>query len=168
MVLNPNSVRFLIRHEGGSCQEVANEVATRLKLPPVNPASFVLPQDIMVDSGAVMSFFGLRNRTDVDLLFQGNVRKSTLGNHRGIQVEAHLFEGNRGAATGRAWGAEHLSNNCTAEDLFADPQYYGYCHGIKYVSLKQLIRYKERRGEPNKDDKDVDSIKQFIAGTITV
>ena len=166
MVLNPNSVMFLNRHVGDNCREVASEVATRLEVPPVNPASFVLPQDIMVDSGAVMSFFGLRKRTDVDLLFQGNVTVSVLGDQRGIHVEEHAFEHNRRVATGRPWGAEHLAE-CTVDDLFTDPQYYGYCHGIKYVSLTQLIRYKQRRGEPNKDDIDVSSLKRFIVGAVT-
>ena len=160
MVLNPNSVVFLNRHDGDNCREVAKEVATRLHLTAVNPESFVLPQDLMVDSGAVMSFFGLRKRTDVDLLFQVDVDESILGNRHGILVEAHAFEHNVQNA-GRAWGTEHLVD-CTAQDLFADPRYYGYCHGMKYVSLEQLIRYKQRRGEPNKDDEDVSKMKRFV------
>lgn len=46
--------------------------------------------------------------------------------------------------------------------MFTDPQNYGYCHGIKFVSLQQLARYKTRRGEPNKDNKDVAQIKTFL------
>ena len=42
MVLNPNSMMFLNRHEGGSCQEEASNLARRLNLSPVNPESFVL------------------------------------------------------------------------------------------------------------------------------
>lgn len=163
MVLNPNSVLFLNRHHDDNCQKVASEVAVRLHLTAVNPESFLLPQDLMVDSGAVMSFFGLRKRTDVDLLFQGDVEASILGKRNGILVEAHAFEHSQ-YSSARAWGAEHLLD-CTVHDLFADPRYYGYCHGMKYVSLEQLIRYKQRRGEVTKDNEDVLKMQRFIAGT---
>ena len=161
MTLNSNSVLFLNRHDGTSCHEVACELATRMRMSAVNPASYVLPQTIMVDSGAVMSFFGLRKLTDVDLLFQGDLDESLLGAERGIFVDAHSFEYNRRVPTERAWGAEHLSN-CSARDLFSDPKYYGYCHGLKYISLQQLVRYKQLRAEPNKDREDVRSIKMFF------
>ena len=169
MVLNPNSMMFLNRHEGGSCQEEASNLARRLNLSPVNPESFVLPQDIMVDTGAVSSFFGLRNRTDVDLLYQGKLNKSLLGESRGISVEAHPFQTFRCVATERAptKDLEHLSR-CTVDDFFTDPQYYGYCCGIKFVSLEYLIRFKQWRGVPNKDYKDVESMSRFVAGTASM
>ena len=155
MVLNPNSVLFLNHHEGEHCQEVAKEVAVRLHLTAVIPESFVLPQDLMVDSRAVMSFFGLRKqqRTDVDLLFQGDIDESILGQRHGMLVEAHAFH------------SHHLLHNA-GRDLFVDPRYYGYCHGIKYVSLEQLIRYKQQRGVPNKDDEDVSHIQRFLGSRV--
>jgi len=33
------------------------------------------------------------------------------------------------------------------EELFLDPENYGYCHGMKYVSLVHLMHYKLRRSE---------------------
>ena len=48
----------------------------------------MLPQTIMVDSGAVMALFGLRPRTDVDLLFYSETRAEILGERNGILIEA--------------------------------------------------------------------------------
>ena len=76
-------------------------------------------------------------------------------------MDAHTFEHNRRVPTERAWGAEHLVN-ISNEDLFVDPEYYGYCYGLKCVSLEQLIHYKQRRRVPNKDNKDVESIRLFL------
>ena len=172
MVLNPNSRQFLDRHHGEDCRKVANNIARRLRLPAANPDIFVLPQDIMVDSGAAMSFFDIRPHTDVDILFQGAVLEAILGEKDGIILKAHTFQQNRRGISflcdlfpvfcERPWGAEHISSNTTVDDLFTDPVFYGYCHGVKFVSVRELIRYKLRRGERNKDDKDVSLMKDFL------
>ena len=161
MTLNDNSVMFLNKHVGESCLEVATELSTRYKLKPFVGTSWQFPSDLMIDSGAVMSFFGLRKRTDIDILFQNKIDKTLLGWKNNILIEAHAFDNNK-LGNGRAWGQEHITPTRSVNDLFTDPQNYGYCHGIKFVSLHQLVRYKTLRGEPNKDDKDVAQIKTFL------
>jgi len=99
-------------------REATSEVDTWPNLPPVSPASFVLPRDIMVDSRAVVMSFFSRLRT-----------QSILEDQRGILLEVHSFVHNQRVATARSWGAEHLLG-CSVEDLFVDPDYYGYCHGL--------------------------------------
>ena len=165
MVLNPNSRMYLNKHEGGGCSVVANEIAARLNVEPVMPSMFLLPQTIMVDSGAVMSFFGLRPRTDVDVLFLGDVNHNVLGNRNGMSIEPHTFATtNRGPGGWkwgqRDWGAEHL-NGMNAIDLFYNPSNYGFCHGLRFVSLSQLARYKTSRGEKGKDERDVILIRKL-------
>jgi len=160
-VLNKNSV--LLMNSGGKddCLHVAAEIARRLALKSVNPGVFLLPDDIMVDSGAVMSFFGLRERTDVDVLFQGVIDPKILGNKHGMNIQVHEFEHNRLKNNGRAWGAEHLMG-LSVDELFTNPQYYGFCYGLKYVSLQQLMLYKAKRGEVGKDEIDVQKIQNFL------
>lgn len=55
--------------------------------------------------------------------------QSILEDQRGILVEVHSFVHNQRVATERSWGAEYLLG-CSVEDLFVDPDYYGYCHGM--------------------------------------
>ena len=167
-VLNPNSRMYLDTHNGSACSVVAQEIAVRFALTPVKPSLYMLPQTIMVDSGAVMAYFGLRPRTDVDVLFAGAADSSILGKRNGISVEPHTFAttdlGTNVWAWGRRhWGQEHFVGPCKdAADLFNDPSNYGYCHGLKFVSLPQLARYKTKRGEPGKDDRDVALIQTVL------
>jgi antitoxin (DNA-binding transcriptional repressor) of toxin-antitoxin stability system len=164
MTLNPNSVYFLNNHIGNSCEDVSKELANRVEKKAINPGSFVHSQDIMIDSGGVMSYFGLRPRTDIDILFVSAIDETYLGNGNGIHIEAHAFESNKRKSE-RAWGQPHITAPGlinSAIDLFADPENYGYCFGMKYVSLKQLVRYKASRNEPNKDQRDVGLIQDFL------
>ena len=161
MTLNDNSIMFLNRHDGKNCKDVAYELASRFGLKPAVGTFFQFPSGIMIDSGAVMSFFGMRKRTDIDILFQNKIDKTVLGWKNNILIEPHAFNSNK-IGNGRAWGQEHISPTRSVNDLFTTPENYGYCHGIKFVSLQQLARYKTRRGEPNKDDKDVAQIQNFL------
>jgi len=161
MTLNDNSIMFLNRHGGKNCKDVAYELASRFGLKPAVGTFFQFPSGIMIDSGAVMSFFGMRKRTDIDILFQNKIDKTVLGWENNILIEAHAFNSNK-IGNGRAWGEEHISPSRSVNDLFTNPKNYGYCHGVKFVSLQQLVRYKTRRAEPNKDDKDVAQIKNFL------
>ncbi len=170
MVLNLNSVMYLNKHEGSGCSIVSNEIATRLNLEPLMPSLYSLPLTIMIDSGAVMSFFGLRPRTDVDVLFWGEAIHQVLGLRNRMSVEPHTFTTtNRGSGKWkwgkRNWGNEHLEGLSVAE-LFYNPSNYGYCHGLKFVSLSQLVRYKTNRGERGKDDRDVALIVNFMSHVV--
>ena len=145
MVLNPNSVMFLNHHHGNSCRTVSTEIGRRLNLSEVNKDIYDIPQNIMVDSGAVMAFFGIRQADDVDLLIQGPVDKSILGQRNGMSLSRHTDR--------------------SMDNLFLDPANHGYCHGIKFLSLQQLMLYKKRRGARNKDDVDVAKILSFLKST---
>jgi len=147
MILNPNSVMFMNHHQGESCRRVAREIGRRLKLQEVNNDTYMLPQTMMIDSGAAMSFFGIRKTNDVDILFHGPINHSILGEHNGFHLSAHKFQSNRARSD---------------YDLFLDPANFGYCHGMKFVSIQQLILYKRRRGVKNKDEIDVASMFKFL------
>ena len=164
MILNPNSVEFLNYGKNGrDCQLIAEEIASRLGISMVNtlPGIYIGREDFMIDSGTVLNLFNLRNRTDVDILFLKEIEKSILGSRQGVNIEAHEFKENA-ISYGRAWGEDHFSQIIkTKWDLFYDPRTHGYCYGIKFVSLKQLIEYKMKRAEV-KDKKDVSLMEGLI------
>ncbi|XP_053394329.1 uncharacterized protein LOC123523536 [Mercenaria mercenaria] len=170
MILNPNSIQFMNYAKNASdCKVIAKEVASRSSIASIKtlPGICMGRDDVMIDSGTVLGFFGLRKRTDVDLLFLHEVDKALLGNGHGISIQAHAFK-NNSISKGRAWGEDHFTDNGATDkwDLFYNPKNYGYCYGIKFVSLKQLVRYKMKRNEPKKDSFDVELINKFLE-TIT-
>jgi hypothetical protein len=144
MTLNDNSIMFLNRHDGKNCKDVAYELASRLGLKPTVGTFFQFPSDIMIESGAVMSFFGLRKRTDIDVISEHGVDTSLLGWKGKILVEEHKIK-IHGPIHGRP-----------STELLSNPSYFGYCHGLKFVSLEQLRRYKLKRGEVNKASREKD------------
>ena len=157
MILNPNSIEFLNYGKNGrDCQLIAEEIASRLGVSSVStlPGIYIGREDFMIDSGSVLNLFDLRRRTDVDILFLNEIDESILGNYHGVNIQVHAFKENA-ISPGRAWGEDHFNQIVTTKwDLFYDPSNYGFCYGIKFVSLKQLIRYKMKRAE-EKDKKDV-------------
>ena len=167
MILNPSSIEFLnYAHNARDCKLIAKEIAARVSATPIKtlPKTFIGRNDVMVDSGTVLGFFDLRKRTDVDLLFLGKIDKSILGNRHGLNVQAHAFKYNS-ISRERPWGQEHFGFKGTQNqyDLFYDTENYGYCYGIKFVSLRQLVRYKTKRNEPNKDKYDVDLVQGLLS-----
>ena len=165
MILNPNSVQFLNYGQNGlDCLGIATELAKRSSLEPVTtlPGLYIGREDLMIDSGSVMHLFNLRNRTDVDILFLHDVDKRVLGNKNGFYIEAHAFKANK-IGPGRPWGEDHFGETVKSKwDLFYDARNFGFCYGIKFVSLNQLIKYKLIRNEPQKDKRDINLIKDFF------
>ena len=165
MVLNPNSIQFLNYGENGiDCLGIAKELAARSSMEPVPtlPGIYLGREDLMFDSGSVMHVFNLRKRTDVDILFLHDIDTRTLGDRNGFNIEAHAFKENT-VDQGRPWGEDHFSGNVKSKwDLFYDGNNFGFCYGIRFVSLEQLIRYKSKRNEPVKDKNDIGLIAEFL------
>ena len=152
MVLNQNSLLYLNYHANDRCQEVSREIGSRLGH---NTPNLIHMQELMVESGTVMSYFGLRDSNDVDVILWESLLKiddldSIFGSKNGMVIEKH-----EGSIHYNFHGLEKV-------DLFSDPKTHGYCHGLKFVSLQQLIYYKTNRGFGDKDKKDVQKIKSFL------
>ena len=165
MILNPNSVHLLNYGENGlECLGIAKELAKRSSLEPVStlPGLYIGREDLMIDSGLVMHLFNLRKSTDIDVLFLRDIDKRILGNKNGFNIEAHAFKENV-IAPGRPWGEDHFSETVkTKWDLFYDMKNYGVCYGMKFVSLEQLVRYKLKRNELQKDQHDVNLVLELL------
>lgn len=167
MILNPNSVHFLnFAKNGHKCQSIAKELALRSSLEAVTtlPEMYVGRDDVMVDSGSVLNLFNLREATDVDILFLNAIDEAILGkrNSSDVYMEAHAFKSNA-ISLQRPWGEDHLNERVkTKWNLFYDPDNYGFCYGLKFVSLQELVEYKLKRNEPNKDERDVTLISNLL------
>ena len=164
MILNNSSLQLINNGKHtDKCLDVVTEISKNSFLTPINtlPSLYQSRQDIMLDSGIVLDFYGIRKGTDVDILFLYNVDNTIIGNYNGVQYEAHAFASNVVGDT-RPWGEDHLSSNVTKWDLFYNPGNYGYCYGIKFVSLSQISRYKSKRKEPTKDEYDIKLIQSFM------
>lgn len=171
MILNNNSLHLINYGKNtNKCRHISSEISKHSLLSETTlPGLYEPLEDIMLDSGLVLDFYGIRKGTDVDILFLYNINHAVIGHLNGIFYDAHEFASDVTGNT-RPWGEDHLSKNVTRWDLFYDPRNYGYCYGIKFVSLKEVIRYKSKRNEPNKDVIDIKLIKSFlgkIAGRVT-
>jgi len=51
MFLNDNSVQYMNKNVNAACEEVSVEVGKQLKLSPVNESLYLLPQNLMLDTG---------------------------------------------------------------------------------------------------------------------
>ena len=164
MILNNSSLQLINNGKHtDKCLDIVTEISKNSFLTPINtlPSLYQSRQDIMLDSGIVLDFYGIRKGTDVDILFLYNVDNTIIGKYNGVQYEAHAFASNVVGDT-RPWGEDHLSSNVTKWDLFYNPGNYGYCYGIKFVSLSQISRYKLKRKEPTKDEYDIKLIQSFM------
>lgn len=164
MILNNNSLHLINNgKETNKCRHISSEISKRSLLSEISnlPGLYEPREDIMLDSGQVLDFYGIRKGTDVDVLFLYNIDHTIIGHFNGRFYDAHGFASDATGNT-RPWGEDHLSKNVTRWDLFYDPMNYGYCYGIKFASLKEVIRYKSKRNEPNKDVIDIKLIQSLF------
>jgi hypothetical protein len=164
MILNNSSLQLINNGKHtDKCLDIVTEISKNSFLSPINilPGLYKSRQDIMLDSGRVLDFHGIRKGTDVDVLFLSNVDKTIIGKFNAVRYQANAFASNVVGET-RPWGEDYLSSNKTKWDLFYDPDNYGYCYGMTFASLSHITRYKSKRKEPIKDDYDIKLIQSFM------
>jgi hypothetical protein len=164
MILNNSSLQLIDNGKHtDKCLDVVTEISKNSFLSPFNtlPGLYKSRQDIMLDSGIVLDFYGIRKGTDVDVLFLSNVDNIILGKFNGVQCHASNVVGDT-----RPWGEDHLSSTKTKWYLFNDPGSYGYCYGINLLSLSQIARYRSKRKEPHTDDYDIKLIQSFMKNVV--
>ena len=186
MLFNDNSIAQLHMGRGGNmCRSLAARIATDLVAVGKNVSSMplirhdhivhssdkLLPDGLLVDTGAVMALHGLRNLTDVDLVWARGESTGPLltrlcgPRRRTPKVQCSVEYESHNPPT--VWFSYH--DAASAEDLVHDPTLHGQCSGLKFVSVPQLLRYKRRRfaarttraGEV-KDAKDVSYLENLM------
>ncbi|MCQ4230888.1 hypothetical protein M8P87_13645 [Pseudomonas stutzeri] len=136
LVLNENSLHFLNYAKPNRYLSVHKKIASfRAYL----ERNSINPEDIVLDSGVVLSIYGLREAADVDYLAPSEIS---------LDVVDHLESHD-----------EVLKHH--GEDkgtLIYNPQYYFYFEGVKFLSFKQVFRMKSNRNE-SKDRNDCAMMK---------
>jgi hypothetical protein len=104
----PNNSSLQLINNGkhtNKCLDIVTEISKNSFLSPINtlPGLYKSRQDIMLDSGRVLDFHGIRKGTDVDVLFLSNVDKTIIGKFNAVQYQAHAFASNVVGET-RPWG----------------------------------------------------------------
>jgi hypothetical protein len=72
MILNNNSLHLINNgKETNKCRHISSEISKRSLLSEIStlPGLYEPREDIMLDSGQVLEFYGIRKGTDVDILF---------------------------------------------------------------------------------------------------
>lgn len=125
----------------------------------VRSTQFVLPEGLLVDTGAAMALANLRALTDIDLVWaEGAERSAPLllrhcGQHgrrrKGERACRHSY-GSHNPPT--LWFGFH--NVSEPAELLDDPTLHGFCAGVKFVAPEQLLLYKQRRFAARREAKD--------------
>jgi hypothetical protein len=133
----------------------------------------LLPEDFLLDTGAAMALYGLRDMTDIDLIWEpGRSAAAELvevcGRHPGRLCQGH-YGSHMPPVRGYDWFRFHNSS-AGPEELLHDPRRHAYCAGLKMVALPQLLAYKRQRlrarGE-TKDARDVGLIERVLGVNAT-
>lgn len=98
--------------------------------------------DVVLDSGMVLSLYGIREARDIDFLISDKFSKLK---YQDKELECHDEE--------LEYHDEEKNN------IIYNPNYYFYFNEIKFISFNQLYRMKKNRAEKNKDIKDVNDYK---------
>ena len=144
MILNKNSHMFMNKAVNPSaCKDIAKEIASRSSSLIINP----LPQiylgrnDVLIHSSSVLKFFGLGQEERVSVLHRDKKFDNlVIGHKHGMDIRAYPFELDLAFKEfGKgALGLRNLGNVSNAWDVFHDNRYYGYCYGLKFLSLDQI------------------------------
>ncbi len=97
---------------------------------------------IALDTGMVLSVYGLRETQDTDCLFLGESKK-----FEGKEIDSH---------------DDQLKYHGIAKsDLLLNPKYFFYYAGVKFISLEQVYNMKALRGQ-RKDKEDLILIRSLF------
>ena len=181
MLLNSNSLAYLHHVTTASaCGQLSREVAadiyhTSRVMPTTVPASHALhihPANFAVDTGAALAILGLRNLTDVDLIWKASMDlepsvapalvSGSCGSHSASRRGCQHTYGSHSPST--KWFRFHATG--TAAQLIDDPTRVGFCQGLKFIAPIQLLAYKQSRLAARGEAKDrIDS--QLIKNSLT-
>ena len=95
--------------------------------------------DVVVDGSYVLELYGLRKSRDLDYIFASSVKSERVS-----YLDCH--------------DDQLVYHDVDKADLIYNPKYYFEVAGVKFVSLRQIMKMKENRGE-GKDRIDVKMIK---------
>ncbi len=140
IVFNDNSVHFLNYAQPYSFSSTHHRITKVKACMQNNNIDF---SDMVLDTGMVLSVYGLRKSQDIDYF---------INKHQSLRTAENLFECHNDELT------FHEEN---AETLLYNPEYYFYFDDVKFVSFNQIYRMKKNRGE-EKDRNDCKMMESLI------
>ena len=157
MLFNDNSIAYMHHARNYSvCATLSSTISsditrvTNMALKPVESSHDrqhsnirLLPEGMVVDTGAVLALLNLRPLTDVDLVWDSATQSVALALVKSCQARklcSHEY-GSHNPPT--VWFSYHDVSQ--PEDLIHDPSRHGFCAGLKFVAPVQLLAYKRRR-----------------------
>lgn len=141
-ILNDNSVHWLnhakmTRHQWKGNDRLVFQFSKLL----LDNYSFDEAERFLVDGSMVLSVYGLREANDLDYIHFG----SAMEHQSQLQIQSHNHE----------WPKTAI------DDLIFNPKNYFYAHGVKFLTPKALLEFKQNRGEP-KDQFDITLLKDIL------
>jgi hypothetical protein len=140
LVFNDNSVHFLNYAQPNKYKSVHVSLE---KFKTFRDNNKVCADDIILDSGIVLSIYGLREAADIDYLAADNVT----AHYNDEDLECH--------------DEELKHHGVEKQELIYNPKYYFFFNDIKFISFDQLYRMKKSRREP-KDEIDCKIMESLI------
>lgn len=123
LVLNDNSIHFLNDAQLDIYGEIYKQLDLLEKMLEVNNINF---DDIVIDSGAVLAIYGIRDSSDLDILISKEYYDSICD-----KIDAH----NR----------DLYYYPKKLDDLLYNPECYFYYNGFKFLTLDIVKQMKEKR-----------------------
>ncbi len=146
VVFNDNAVHFLNYGQPNKYRSTHTKLSVFERFIADNKLK---AEDVVLDSGAVLSLYGLREASDIDYL-----ATDTLSIEPGTKgIECHDDE------------LKYHDQN--KDELIYNPKNYFYFNDFKFLAFDQVFRMKKKRGEDNTDLKDLndcDLMESLIEG----
>ena len=164
MILNKNSVEFLNYADNGQdCQLVAEDIAQYYNTSEARDLPQIYPSrdDVMIDLDFVLHMFNLSHHKSVELLFLSDRERKYQTIQQQIKSIKYNLQKDIFSARSSRRGHNLNQNVTSIREFFYDPVNYGFCYGIKFVSLKQLLMYKMTSNESN-GSQDVKLIRDLL------
>lgn len=140
-----------------NCLKASTDIATSMGLTLHQPGMkmYLHPEWYALEAGGVLSLYGLRNDSDYDLLFDFDIHEADYK-----QAKKGLIPIGGHHTRSRVFQHHHES----VEDLLYDSRFYGFCFGLKFISISQIYRFKQHRGVKI-DKADIALIGDFFSRT---
>ncbi|KAL0206443.1 hypothetical protein P9112_001750 [Eukaryota sp. TZLM1-RC] len=136
--LFPESVKFLNFADSNKrerCKELANTLKTELNV----DSSSLLPQNLILNYPHTLDLFGFKplSRNELQLVYNKKVSGNEFVSKSDLIVHKNDYD------------KEFQSLLTNVETLLFDPNYHGFCYGVKFISLKHVLHILNNKKDQN-------------------
>jgi len=146
LIFNENGINFL---NHGNPSKYAKNYLRINQFKDLLEENSCSSEDAVIDGSTIMALYGFRDSKDLDYLSM----KKLIQNDKTISIDNH--------------DSEISFHNQSKINLIYNPELNFYFQGLKFISLKQISKFKECRNEP-KDKIDCRLIQSSIEGNFLI